>query len=54
MRLRLRLSHGCFFSSSLFSESGVVQQELVRALTGLTLSHCSQPISPQHLEVGRA
>ena len=52
MRLRLRLDHGCLFSSSLFSEAGALQQGLAKALTGLTLSHYSQPISLQNMEVG--
>ena len=54
MRLKLRLDHGCFFSSSLFRgamEAGALQRGLARALTGLTLSHCSQPVSASQLEV---
>lgn len=51
MRLKLRLDRGCFFSSCLFADTGIVQRALTKVLTGITLSHCSEPISLHHLEV---
>ena len=51
MRLRLRLDRGSCLSGGLFAEGGVLRKELARAIKGLTLSHCTEPISAQHLEV---